>query len=191
MRIANLLAKHKAICSVIPFLLSAHAVAIDLDEWTSSEARAELITEFESNDCRLTLTEVSDFLFDFDMSEEHIYTERLILMEPEQSALTFPVVLIKSDECKSVDIKPIEVPLAALNIANDVLTVNSCTMEIAALEGLSYPTDTIGELTPTDRRNIVSELYNRGDITFQYFVEDGVEKLRVHKLTGECPETKR
>lgn len=162
------------------------AQASEMEEWLSSEARTELITEFEANDCRLTLTEVSDILFDHDASEEHMYTERLFLMEPEATALSFPVVLIKSPDCSSAPVGPIDVPEAALAYAAAALAENSCVMDIGALEALVYPVGTDHLLSAPDRRNIVSELYNRGEVTFRYSVEKGVDKLQVHKLKGTC-----
>lgn len=152
----------------------------------SSEARAELIAEFEANDCRLTLTEVSDILFDYDTSEEHMYAERLIVMEPEAKALSFPVVLIKSAVCESALIEAINVPDSALTHAAAALADNSCVMDIGALEALAYPAGTDQLLTAADRRNVVSELYNRGEVTFRYYAENGVDKLHVHKLTATC-----
>lgn len=173
--------------AMVTLLMHAPIVqASDLEEWLSSEARAELIAEFEANDCRLTLTEVSDLLFDYDASEQHIYTERLILMEPEDGALSFPVVLIKSPQCENVTIEPIKVSAEALAYANKSLELHTCSLEITALETLEYPADTVGSLTSTDRRNVVSELYNRNDVTFRYSRENGVDKLSVHKLTGAC-----
>lgn len=172
----------------LALLLATVVEASDFDAWLSSEARAELIAAFEANDCRLTLTDVSDILFEYDASEQHIYTERLILIGPEQSGLSFPVVLIKSPVCEDTAIEPVTVAEAALAYAGDALTRHSCAMDIAALETLIYPADTVGELTATDRRNVVSELYNRGEVTLLYIHENGVDKIRVRKLTGTCSE---
>lgn len=162
---------------------------LDLEAWFSSEARAELISEFEANSCRLTLIEVSDLLFEYDASEENIYAERLILMEPEGAAFSFPVVLKKGAMCEAANAMPIVVPVDVLLYAGKILEENACVMEVAALESLDYPADLDDGLSDSDRRNVVSELYNRGDITFLYNHNNGVATLNAHKLTGKCEDT--
>jgi len=163
---------------------SGPLIADDLKVWLTSEAREQLIAEFEENDCRLTLTEISDILFEYDASEEYMYTERLIRMEPEQKTLVFPVVLVKGAACKDTNVTPITIPEAAIEHAIKLLVKNTCVMDVAALESVAYPETSGYQLVATDRRNLVSELYNRAEITFRYVTDNGLQKLRAHKLTG-------
>jgi len=173
------------ILTLLSLLLAGSASASDLQAWLSSEARAELVAAFESSDCRLPLTEVSDILFEYDLPEEPIYAERLILMEAEAEPLVFPVVLVTGDVCDKTGARPIVVPAAALDYANELLA-ERCVMDVSALETLTYPDDLTAGLTTADRRNVVSELYNRNLATFRYATKDGVDTLRVHSLSNEC-----
>lgn len=167
--------------------LVAPVSAADLEMWRSSDARAALIAAFEASDCRLTLTEVSDILFDHDVPEDVIYAERLIRMEPEAESLSFPVVIAHGSElCAEVEAVAIDVPKAALTHARGALAGAGCSMDVAALEALAYPAAVGGPLQDTARRNVVSQLYNRGDTTFRYVSVGSVERLRIHLLTGEC-----
>lgn len=172
---------------IFVLLVAATPVAaLNLLEWLASDARTELISEFESNDCRLTLTDMSDILFEYDLTDEHVYSERLILMEPEAAQLEFHVVLVKGDVCKNAKAESIDVPEAAISFAKETMTGPSCIMDVATLETLEYPDDLNAKLTESDRRNIVSELYNRDVVTFRYVSEEGVDKLRVHSLKEGC-----
>lgn len=168
--------------------LATPAAATGIQEWLSSEAREELILAFEANDCRLTLTDVSDLLFDYDISDEYIYTERLIVMEPEVATLIFPVVLVKGEVCKSARTIAIEVPEKALDFAADFLKNSGCSVDIESLESVRYPAALESTLSDTDRRNIVSELYNRNTITFRYLTDSSVRTLHAHLVDPGCPK---
>ena len=175
------------IISLLVIILPAFGVmADDLNDWLTSEARKMLIEAFEENECRLTLTEVSDILFDYDADEQMIYTERLIRMEPELPGLTFPVVLVKGKACQNTNPVSIVVPEQALDFAVDTLEAEQCAMLVTALESMDYPIKNGDALQAIDKRNIVSELYNRNLVALEFHVENSVEKLRVVLLTGTC-----
>ena len=174
---------------MIPFLLLFTvnpSAGSDLQTWLASDARGELVSTFESSNCRLTLTEVSDILFDYDWVDEFVYMERLIQMEPEAEPLTFPVVLIKGDVCTDVTIVPIVLPESALEFALAELDRHACWLDIGKLESLKYPDELDAQLSDSDRRNVVSELYNRGWVTFRYDTENGVDKLHVYSMADSC-----
>ena len=160
-----------------------------LDTWLMSEARQELIAAFESGSCRLSLTEVSDILFEYDASEESIYLERLITMEPETEPFVFPVVLAKGPTCEAVDPVAIVLPAGSFEYAVTELDKRACRMNLAELEALVYPAGIDQKLSDSDRRNVVSELYNRGEIIFKYTTVNGVQALYAQKITGSCKDS--
>lgn len=174
------------VCLPLFILLSSISLSADLDSRLQSEARQALIEEFEQNGCRLTLMEISDLLFDYDTTEQMIYTERMVIMEPEEPSLSFPVVLTKSAACESTVPIVITVPEQALHFARQALQLQQCSMSLADLELLEYPKEAVGPLQDTDKRNIVSELYNRDVITFEYVSNDGVNELRAILLADSC-----
>ena len=158
--------------------------------WQGSDARTELIELFGENDCRMMLGDVADLMFDHDVSEEFIYAERLVRMESEEPVLQFPLVLVTGSEtCEGREAAPIHAAAAHLSQARAALVAAGCAMDVEAVEGLDYaPVD--GDAIADDtRRNIVSELYNRGEATFRYAQAEGAARLRLRLLTGECAGT--